>query len=134
MVRDPDIRKNASGETVAASYTLAVNRNFKNKEGKIEADFPRCTALGKRAEFVEKYLHKGMAIGIVGRIQTGSYDDKDGKRVFTTDIVVDEHEFVESKKDNNGTAASATTTNKSNSASDNGFMNIPDDVDEELPF
>jgi len=131
LTRDPDIRKNANGETVAASYSLAVNRNFKNKDGKIEADFPRCTAFGARAAFAEKYLHKGMAIGVVGRIQTGSYDDKDGKKVFTTDVIVDEHEFVEKKSNNDNSATSANGEKKP----DDGFMNIPDGIeDEELPF
>jgi len=129
LVRDPEIRSNAAGEKVAASYTLAVNRSFKNKEGKIEADFIRCVAFGGSATFVEKYLHKGMAIGIVGRIQTGSYEDKDGKKVYTTDIIVSEHEFVERKSTNNSSPEPSSAK-----APDDGFMQIPDDAEEELPF
>lgn len=130
VVRDPEIRKSANGEMVAARYSLAVSRNFKNKDGNYDADFINCTAFNTRAAFAEKYLHKGMKIAVIGRIQTGSYTDKDGKKVYTTDVIVDEHEFVE-KKGNGGNSGTSSESKKS----DDGFMNIPDGLDdEELPF
>lgn len=110
-----------------------MNRRFKNSEGNYDADFINCVAFGKSAEFIEKYFKKGMAIGLTGRIQTGSYTNKDGQKVYTTDVVVEETEFVESKG-----ASSASNTNTSRPApsvaSSDGFMNIPDGIDEELPF
>ena len=94
LVRDPDVRYN--GENKSSSYTLAVDRAYK-KEGGQEADFINCVVFGKGADFVEKYLHKGTKILVEGRIQTGSYTNKDGNKVYTTDVVVERHEFVESK-------------------------------------
>lgn len=127
LTKDPDMRYSAGGNaTAVARYSLAVDRKFK-KEGEANADFINCIAFGKNGEFAEKYLHKGTKIAVTGRIQTGSYTNKDGQRVYTTDIVVEEHEFCESKS-NNSNPASAP-----NSA-DNGFMNIPAGIDEELPF
>lgn len=107
-----------------ARYRLAVDRRFK-REGEQSADFIPCVAFGKAAEFAEKYLHKGMKIAVTGRIQTGSYDNKDGQKVYTTDIVVEEQEFCESKGSSESQPAQA---------SDDGFMNIPDNVADELPF
>lgn len=94
LVRDPDIRRN--GDTVIARYTLAVDRRFK-REGDPSADFPNCVVFGKGAEFAEKYLRKGVKIAVVGRIQTGSYTNQQGDKVYTTDVVVEEQEFAESK-------------------------------------
>ena len=98
FTRDPEI-KYTTGEnaTATARFSLAVNRRFKNKEGNYDADFINCVAFGKTAEFIEKYFTKGMAIGITGRIQTGSYTNKEGQKIYTTDVVVEETEFVESK-------------------------------------
>jgi len=129
LVRDPEVRYAQNGNaTCIARYTLAVDRRFK-KEGEQEADFISCIAFGKAGEFAEKYFKKGTKIAITGRIQTGSYTNKDGQKVYTTDIVVEEQEFAESKgsgsSENNPAPAAAST---------DGWMNIPDGIDEELPF
>lgn len=128
FTRDPEI-KYTTGEnaTATARFSLAVNRRFKNKEGNYDADFINCVAFGKTAEFIEKYFTKGMAIGITGRIQTGSYTNKEGQKVYTTDVVVEETEFVESK--NKGTSNNVPNNN-ANSNSDFGEV-ISDD---EMPF
>lgn len=130
LTRDPEIRY-TQGENASAiaRFSVAVNRRFKNAEGNYDADFINCVAFGKTAEFIEKYFKKGMAIGITGRIQTGSYTNKDNVKVYTTDVVVEEAEFVESK--NGGGTASATT---SNTSSNDDFMNIPDGIEDGLPF
>lgn len=124
LTADPDVRY--SGDMCVARYTLAIDRK------KDEADFIRCVCFGKVGEFAEKYLRKGAKVGIVGRIQTGSYKDKDGRTVYTTDIVVNEHTFCESRGNAQGTAK--TPENGKKSAGIAGFMQIPDDMDEELPF
>ena len=134
LTRDPEIRySQGENATATARFSVAVNRRFKNAEGNYDADFINCVAFGKSAEFVEKYFKKGMAIGLTGRIQTGSYTNKDGQKVYTTDVVVEETEFVESKG-----ASSADNSNNSHpapsTANNNDFMSIPDGVDEELPF
>lgn len=128
FTRDPEI-KYSTGEnaTATARFSLAVNRRFKNKEGNYDADFINCVAFGKTAEFIEKYFTKGMAIGITGRIQTGSYTNKEGQKVYTTDVVVEETEFVESK--NKGTSDNVPNNN-ANSNSD-FEETISDD---EMPF
>lgn len=128
LTRDPEI-KYTTGEsaTAIARFSLAVNRKFKNAEGEYEADFINCIAFGKTAEFVEKYFNKGMAMGIAGRIQTGSYTNKDGQKVYTTDVVVEETEFVESK---NKDTSEDVTTNNVNTKTD--YEEILDDGD--LPF
>lgn len=131
LTADPDVRYTSTGDNqmCIARYTLAVDRRIK-KGGEQNADFLRCVAFGKAGEFVEKYLKKGTKILVSGRIQTGNYTDKEtGKKVYTTDIVVEDHEFVESK----GTAQSGAQN--APQASGDGFMQIPDAVDdEELPF
>ena len=134
LTRDPEIRySQGENATATARFSVAVNRRFKNSEGNYDADFINCVAFGKSAEFVEKYFKKGMAIGLTGRIQTGSYTNKDGQKVYTTDVVVEETEFVESKG-----ASNADNSNTSrpvpSAANNNDFMSIPDGVDEELPF
>ena len=134
LTRNPEIRySQGENATATARFSVAVNRRFKNSEGNYDADFINCVAFGKSAEFVEKYFKKGMAIGLTGRIQTGSYTNKDGQKVYTTDVVVEETEFVESKG-----ASSADNSNNSrpapSAAKNNDFMSIPDGVDEELPF
>ena len=128
FTRDPEI-KYTTGEnaTATARFSLAVNRRFKNKEGNYDADFINCVAFGKTAEFIEKYFTKGMAIGITGRIQTVSYTNKEGKKVYTTDVVVEETEFVESK--NKGTSDNVPNNN-ANSNSD--FEEVISE--DEMPF
>lgn len=128
FTRDPEI-KYSTGEnaTATARFSLAVNRRFKNKEGNYDADFINCVAFGKTAEFIEKYFIKGMAIGITGRIQTGNYINKEGQKVYTTDVVVEETEFVESK--NKGTSDNVPNNN-ANSNSD--FEEVISE--DEMPF
>ena len=134
LVRDPEIRY-SQGEksTAVAKYSLAVPRKFK-RDGEQECDFINCVAFGKLGEFAEKYLRKGIKIAIVGRIQTGSYTNKDGQKVYTTDVVVEEQEFSESK--NTSAANENTQSDPISSPRDlgDGFMNIPDGIDEELPL
>ena len=127
MTREPEVRYSQSG-TAFASFTLAVDRRFK-REGEPSADFPNCTAFGKTAEFLEKYFSKGMKAEVVGRIQTRSYDGKNGK-VYVTEIVAEQVNFAESKGD------SAPKSNIAKPQNDplDGFMDIPDEIDEELPF
>ena len=95
LTKDPDVHGN--GDFINVRFTTAVNRKFKNKDGKYDADFINCVAFGKTAEFIEKFFRKGMAIGIGGEIRTGSYTNRDGQKVFTTEVYVNDAEFVESK-------------------------------------
>ena len=131
LTRDPDIRYTAGENAMSiARYTLAVDRRIRRNEGEQTADFIPCIAFGKTAEFAEKYLHKGIKIAITGRIQTGSYTNKDGQKVYTTDVVVEECEFAESKN-----VASANGRPEPSDNAGDGFMNIPDPVDDrDLPF
>lgn len=122
-----DVETRYSGETAIARYTLAVDRKFK-RDGEATADFINCIAFGKSAEFAEKYLSKGTKILVTGRIQTGSYTNKDGQKVYTTDIVVEEQEFAESKASSQQNEPGKAITDE------HGFMNIPTGIDEELPF
>lgn len=124
LTREPEIRN--AGETLVAKYNLAVDRRFK-RDGEQTADFINCIAFGRAAEFAEKYLRKGTKIAVVGRIQTGSYKNKDGQTVYTTDVVVEEQEFAESK----GAETKQEPKIKLNT---DDFMSIPEDVDSELPF
>jgi single-strand DNA-binding protein len=126
LTKDPNVNYANSGTSVA-SFTVACDRKFK-QEGGPSADFISCKAFGKTAEFIEKYFAKGQRIGLNGRIQTGSYQNKDGQTVYTTDVKVENVEFVAPKGSGNPqTNTNATTTN-------DGFMDIPADIDEELPF
>ena len=126
LTRDPEIRySQGANTTCVARYTLAVDRKFK-QEGQPTADFINCIAFGKLGEFAEKYLHKGVKIAVTGRIQTGSYNNKDGQKVYTTDVVVEEQEFCESK-------ANQQTERPRPATDADGFMNIPDGI-EDLPF
>lgn len=133
LTRDPEVNY-SNGGTSVSKFSLAVDRRFK-QEGGDTADFIRCVSFGKTAEFIEKYFHKGMKIGVCGRIQTGSYTNNDGQKVYTTDVVVEEAYFVESKNAGSGQVAGSNDfkPNPSNAMGD-GFMNIPDGIDEELPF
>lgn len=134
LTRDPEVRYSQGDNSIAiARYSLAVDRRYKRDGDEQTADFINCVAFGKSGEFAEKYLHKGTKIAVVGRIQTGSFTNKEGQKVYTTDVVVEEQEFAESKNSASGTGNANTSTNNNTSSSD-GFMNIPDDIDEELPF
>lgn len=131
IVRDPDVRysQGANGSTAVARYTLAVDRKFK-QEGQPTADFINCIAFGKLGEFAEKYLRQGIKIAVTGRIQTGSYTNKDGQKVYTTDVVVEEQEFCESKS-----SQQSQNNDRPQPSNDNSFMNIPDNLEDEgLPF
>ena len=118
-----------------ARYTIAVDRRVRRDGDQQTADFINCVAFGRSGEFAEKYFHKGIKIAVTGRIQTGSYTNKDGQRVYTTDVVVEEQEFAESKSASASNAgAAAANGNAAGSAIGDGFMNLPDGIDEELPF
>lgn len=117
--------------TAMCNLMLAVDRRFK-KDGQDNADFISCKAFGKTAEFIEKYFDKGQRIGLTGRIQTGSYDHKDGYKVYTSDVIVDNVEFVESKGNSN--SENGTSSHDNSTTGGDGFMNIPDGIDDELPF
>lgn len=127
LTRDVDVRySQGENPTCVARYTLAVDRKYK-KEGEQSADFINCVAFGKAGDFAEKYLHKGMKVAVSGRIQTGSYTDREtGKTVYTTDVVVEEHYFCESKGSNEAPAPTP--------APESDFMDIPEGVVDELPF
>ena len=135
LTRDPEVRYSQGNNTAVARYTIAVDRKFK-REGEQTADFIPCVVFGKQAEFAEKYFRKGTKVVISGRITTGSYTNKDGQKIYTTEITVEEQEFAESKAASAEHAANfapADRPSPSNAVSD-GFMNIPDGIDEELPF
>ena len=130
LVADPEIRYSQGAEpTCIARYRLAVDRKYK-KDGEQNADFINCVVFGKGAEFAEKYLHKGTKILAIGRIQTGSYTNNDGQKVYTTDVVVEEQEFAESKASQGGQQFAPTRPTTPPTDND-GFMNIPD---EDVPF
>ena len=143
LTRDPEVRYSAGDNSLAiARYTLAVDRRFK-RDGEATADFISCVAFGRAAEFAEKYFRQGIKIAISGRIQTGSYTNREGQKVYTTDVVVEEQEFAESKNaggNNGGYSAPqhnnpAPSANTSDLGSADGFMNIPEGAgDEGIPF
>lgn len=138
LTRDPEIRyADNENNTCIANYTLAVDRRFKRQGEEQTADFIRCVAMGKGGEFAEKYLHQGIKIVVEGRIQTGSYTNKDGQKVYTTDVFVESQEFAESKaasqQNGNGQTSTPQRPEPAKAGSD-GFMNIPDCIEEELPF
>ena len=142
LTRDPEVRYAANDSGMAiVRYTLAVDRRRTGNDGQ-RADFINCVAFGKTGEFAEKYFRKGTKILISGRIQTGSYTNKDGNKVYTTEVVVEDQEFAECKASSDSYAASHPQQNAApapsmpspGAASADGFMNIPDGIDEELPF
>ena len=136
LTRDPEIRYSQGNDQMAiARYTLAVDRRF-NRNGDQTADFINCVAFGRSAEFAEKYLKQGTKIVATGRIQTGSYTNKDGNKVYTTDVVIEDQEFAESKNSSSAGNGGFTGGNNAPAMQDagDGFMNIPDGIDEELPF
>ena len=146
LTRDPEVRySQGEGALAIARFTLAVDRRGRKQEGADQqtADFISCVAFGKTAEFAEKYLRQGTKIAVTGRIQTGSYTNRDGQKVYTTEVVVEETEFAESKNaqagagtsyNNSYNAGGYTSRPEPSAAAGDGFMNIPDGIDEELPF
>lgn len=134
LTRDPDVRYTQGAEsTCVARYTLAIDRRVK-QEGKQSADFIGCVAFGRNGEFAEKYLKQGSKIVVTGHIQTGSYTNRDGNKVYTTDIVIEEQEFAESKAAAERNQQQEQQPQPQPETDENGFMNIPDGLDEELPF
>jgi len=134
LTRDPEVRYSAGENAMAiARYTLAVDRRIR-KENEANADFIGCIAFGRNAEFAEKYFRQGMRVVITGRIQTGSYTNREGKKIYTTDIVIEEQEFAESRSasEQNRNFPDRNVDMKSDAG--DGFMNITDGIDEELPF
>lgn len=146
LTRDPEVRYSAGDNSMAiARYTLAVDRRFRRDgDSGSSADFIGCVAFGRSAEFAEKYLRQGTKIVITGRIQTGSYTNRDGQKVYTTDVVVEDQEFAESKSASSeggsmmrqapSPSHAAPMPSSASASSGDGFMNIPDGIDEELPF
>ncbi len=137
LTRDPEVRySQGENATAIARYTLAVDRRFTRNNDEQTADFINCVAFGRSGEFAEKYLRKGTKIVVTGRIQTGSYTNKDGVRVYTTEVVAEDQEFAESKNSSSAGNGGFTGGNNAPAAQDagDGFMNIPDGIDEELPF
>ena len=144
LTRDPEVRYSQGGENslAIARYTFGSRQKFKRNGDEQTADFIGCVAFGRNAEFAEKYFRQGLKVVVTGRIQTGSYTNKDGQKVYTTDVVVEEQEFAESKATSDANAGSfshaggfqqAPAPTPAADAGD-GFMNIPDGIDEELPF
>lgn len=137
LTRDPNISYSQSGDNMAiARFTLAVDRRGKRQDGADQqtADFIGCVCFGRSAEFAEKYLRQGMKVAVSGRIQTGSYTDRNGQKVYTTDVVLDDIEFAESKTAEHRNGNTGYYGQEPQSDPGDGFMNIPDGIDEELPF
>lgn len=134
LTRDPDIRHSAGeNSTAVARYTLAVDRRYK-RDGEAGADFISCVAFGRSAEFAQKYFRQGLKVVITGRIQTGSYTNRDGNKVYTTDVAVEDQEFAESKAAAQEANSRPQQKPEPMPVDADGFMNIPDGIDEELPF
>ena len=148
IVRDPEMRTTQGVKaSVVTHYTLAVKRKFQSSSNDVDSDFIRCIAFGKQAEFAEKYFRQGMKIIICGHIQTGSYTNKDGQKVYTTDVVIEEQEFAERKSQNPQTSSNQQAGNNQQAApaasagnypssvsNGDGFMNIPEGLNEDLPY
>nr|DAF06125.1 MAG TPA: Single strand binding protein [Caudoviricetes sp.] len=138
LTRDPEVRYTSGERSMAiARYTLAVDRGFKRGDSSEQnADFIQCIAFDKAGEFAEKYFRQGMRVLVSGRIQTGSYTNKEGQKVYTTEVIVDTQEFADSKgASGSGDGYQSSTSQSKSSVSSDGFMNIPDGVDDEgLPF
>lgn len=136
LTRDPEVRYSSGDNQMAiARYSLAVDRRGRREgnDGQT-ADFINCVAFGRAGEFAEKYFHKGIKVLVTGRIQTGSYTNKAGQKVYTTDVIIEEQEFAESKSASDNAGGFAPADRPSPSSAGDGFMNIPDGIDEELPF
>ena len=137
LTRDAEVRySQGDASTAVARFSLAVDRRFRRDGDEQTADFINCVAFGRTGEFMERFGRKGTKFLVEGRIQTGSYTNKDGQRVYTTDVVVDQVEFAESKSSNDGNNGGYVPNNRPtpSGAAGDGFMNIPDGIDEELPF
>ena len=134
LTRDPEVRySQGASQTAVARFSLAVDRRFK-REGEPDADFFNCTVFGKQAEFAERYLRKGVKIVVCGRIQNDNYTNKDGQMVYSVRVMVDEIEFAESKNASGESGFQPASRPQPSAAIGDGFMNIPDGIDEELPF
>lgn len=137
LTRDPEVRyPQNDSQAAVARYTLAVDRRFK-RDNEPTADFIPCVVFGRLGEFAEKYFHQGMRISVSGHIQTGSYTNKDGARVYTTEVIVEEQEFAESKaesEENRRTTRQQEKPEETPDIAPDGFMNIPEGLEEELPF
>lgn len=134
LTRDPEVRyTQGENQTAIARYTLAVDRRFK-RDGEPTADFINCVVFGKSAEFSEKYFRQGLRVAISGRITTGNYTNKDGIKVYTTEVTVEEQEFAESRAESESNKTSNQRATQTNTTTGGEFMNIPDDIPEELPF
>lgn len=131
LTKDPEIRQATNSQTTIAKYSLAVNRTFK-REGEPDADFFDCICFNKAAEFAEKYLKKGTKLLVTGRVQNNNYTNKDGQKVYSVQIMVEEQEFAESKASNDN--ANSQPTKASDITMTDGFMDIPTDLEMELPF
>lgn len=129
LTKDPETNQTTNSQY--SRFSIAVDRRYK-QDGQPTADFPSCIAWGKTSEFIDKYFHKGMKIAVEGRIQTGSYTNKDGQKVYTTDVIVEAAEFVESK--NAGGDGSSSGSGSAPKVDDDGFMDVPPEIDEKLPF
>ncbi len=137
LTRDPEVRYSSGDNQMAiARYTLAVDRRFQRNGSEQTADFIPCVAFGKAGEHAEKYYRKGLKVVVCGRIQTGSYTNKDGQKVYTTEVIVEEQEFAESKNASSASSGGNYTPPSDTSSNDvsDDFMNIPDGINEELPF
>ena len=129
LTRDPEVRySQGENPTAVTKYTIAVDRRYK-RDGEPTADFIPCVVFGRSAEFAEKYFRQGMRVSVSGRIQTGSYTNKDGVKVYTTEVIVEEQEFAESRSERGARPAA-----DGGDPAGDGFMNIPDGISEELPF
>ena len=138
LTRDPEVRYGGANNSAVARFSLAVDRRFKRDGDEQTADFINCVAFGKTAEFLEKYARKGTKFVVEGRIQTGSYTNKEGQKVYTTDVVVEEQEFAESKNASGSEGGSSyqpqQPAGSPSDASADGFMNIPTGIENDLPF
>ena len=134
LTRNPEVRySQGENATAVARYTVAVDRRFK-RDGEPTADFIPCVVFGRSAEFAEKYFRQGLRVAISGRITTGSYTNKDGIKVYTTEVTVEEQEFAESKAESEANTTSNQQSTPTSAPTSDGFINVPDGVDEELPF
>ena len=139
LTRDPEVRySQGENSSAIARYTLAVDRRFRrNNDGEQSADFISCVTFGRNAEFAEKYFKQGTKIAVSGRIQTGSYTNREGVKVYTTEVVIEEQDFAESKAaaaQNSSMGVPQPSAPQPSAAASDGFMNIPDGLEEELPF
>ena len=135
LTRDAEVRySQGDASTAVARFSLAVDRRFKRDGDDQSADFINCVAFGRTGEFFERFGRKGTKFLVEGRIQTGSYTNKDGQRVYTTDVVVEQVEFAESKASSDNSGYVPADRPSPSGAAGDGFMNIPDGIDEELPF